>query len=161
LGYRRHAVQVLLLKDIKRLGRAGEIRPVSDGYARNYLIPRGLAVVATDGAIRRTEVQKAIEAEREERIHSDGAALAERLSEMTLTFKVKAGEKGRLYGSVTSADIATEIERLTGQAVDKRKVELEEPIRLLGTHKVPLRLLPSVACELTVEVEQESEEGSG
>ncbi len=153
-------MQVLLLKDIKGLGRAGEVRLVSDGYARNYLIPRGLAVLATEGAIRRTEVQKAIEAEREERVRSDSAALAERLSEVLLKFKVKAGEKGRLYGSVTSADIAAEIERLTGQAVDKRKVELEEPIRLLGTHKVPLRLLPGVACELTVEVEQESEEES-
>lgn len=153
-------MQVLLLKDIRRLGKAGEVRAVSDGYARNYLIPRGLAVVATDGAIRRTEVQKAIQDEREERIRSDSAALAERLSEMTLTFKVKAGEQGRLYGSVTSADIAAEIEKLTGQAVDKRKVELEEPIRLLGTHKVPLRLVPGVACELTVEVEQELQEES-
>jgi len=153
-------VQVLLLKDIKGLGKAGEVRLVSDGYARNYLIPRRLAVLATDGAIRRTEVQKAIEDEREERVRSDSAALAERLSELPLTFKVKAGEKGRLYGSVTSADIAAEIERLTGHAIDKRKVELEEPIRLLGTHKVPLRLLAGVACELTVEVEQEPDEES-
>ena len=153
-------MQVLLLKDIKGLGKAGEVRLVSDGYARNYLIPRRLAVLATDGAIRRTEVQKAIEDEREERVRSDSAALAERLSELPLTFKVKAGEKGRLYGSVTSADIAAEIERLTGHAIDKRKVELEEPIRLLGTHKVPLRLLAGVACELTVEVEQEPDEES-
>jgi large subunit ribosomal protein L9 len=151
-------VQVLLLKDIKRLGRAGEVRAVADGYARNYLIPRGLAVAATEGAVRRTEVQKAIEAEREERVRSDSAALAERLSETTLTFRVKAGEKGRLYGSVTSADIAAEIERLTGHAVDKRKVELEEPIRLLGTHVVSLRLVQGVDCEVQVEVEQEPEE---
>jgi len=154
-------VQVLLLKDIKGLGKAGEVRTVADGYARNYLIPRGLAVAATEGAVRRTEVQKAIEAEREERVRSDSSALAERLAEMTLTFRVKAGEKGRLYGSVTSADIAEEIERLTGHAVDKRKVELEEPIRLLGTHKVALRLLPGVDCELNVTVEQESEAEGG
>jgi large subunit ribosomal protein L9 len=150
-----------LLKDIKRLGKAGELAVVSDGYARNYLIPRGLAVLATEGAVRSTEVQKAIEAEREERVRSDSTALAERLSEVTLTFKVKAGEKGRLYGSVTSADIAAEIERVTGHAVDKRKVELEEPIRLLGTHKVPLRLMPGVPCEVTVEVEPQSEEEAG
>lgn len=154
-------MQVLLLKDIKGLGKAGEVRTVADGYARNYLIPRGLAVAATEGAVRRTEVQKAIEAEREERVRSDSSALAERLAEMTLTFRVKAGEKGRLYGSVTSADIAEEIERLTGHAVDKRKVELEEPIRLLGTHKVALRLLPGVDCELNVTVEQESEAEGG
>ena len=154
-------MQVLLLKDIKRLGRAGEVAVVSDGYARNYLIPRGLAVLATPGVIRRTEVQEAINAEREERVRSDSTALAERLSRVALTFKVKAGEKGRLYGSVTSADIAAEIERQTGHAVDKRKVELEEPIRLLGTHRVSLRLVPGVTSEVTVEVEQDSEEESG
>jgi len=151
-------VQVLLLKDIKRLGKAGDIKTVADGYARNYLLPRGLAVLATSGAIRRTEVQKAIEEQREERVRTDSAALAERLSDITLTFKVKAGERGRLYGSVTSADIAEEIERRTGQPVDKRKVELEEAIRLLGTHKVAIRLLPGVVAEVTVEVQPESEE---
>jgi large subunit ribosomal protein L9 len=151
-------VQVLLLKDIKRLGKAGDIKTVADGYARNYLLPRGLAVLATSGAVRRTEVRKAIEEQREERARTDGAAMAERLSEVTLTFKVKAGDRGRLYGSVTSADIADEIERRTGQPVDKRKVELEEAIRLLGTHKVPIRLLSGVVAEVTVEVQRESEE---
>lgn len=146
-------MEVLLLKDIKRLGKAGETRKVADGYARNYLIPRGLAVLATAGAIRRTEVQQAIEEQRQERIRTDGSALAERLAEVSLTFKVKASEKGRLYGSVTAADIAAEIEKQTGQAVDKRKVELGEPIHLLGTHKVPVRLLPNMVPEITVIVE--------
>jgi len=107
-------VEVLLLKDIKRLGKAGEVRKVADGYARNYLIPRGLAVPATPGAIKRTEVQKAIEAQREERIRNDASALAEHLAGVTLNFKVKAGEKGRLYGSITAADVAAEIEKQTG-----------------------------------------------
>jgi len=151
-------VQVLLLKDIKRLGKAGEIKTVADGYARNYLIPRGLAVLATPGAIRRTEVHKAIERQREERIRTDSTALAERLSEITLTFKVKASDRGRLYGSVTSADIAAEIEKQTGHPVDKRKVLLDEPIHLLGTHKVPIRLLSGLTPEVTVEVERVSEE---
>jgi large subunit ribosomal protein L9 len=146
-------LEVLLLKDIKRLGKAGETRKVADGYARNYLIPRGLAVLATSGAIRRTEVQKAIEEQRQERIRTDGSALAERLAEISLTFKVKASEKGRLYGSVTAADIAAELEKQTGHPVDKRKVELEEPIHLLGTHKVPVRLLPNMVPEITVVVE--------
>lgn len=151
-------MEVLLLKDVKRLGKAGQTKSVADGYARNYLIPRGLAVLATAGAIRRTEVQKAIEEEHEERIRTDSAALAERLTEMTLTFKVKASDKGRLYGSVTTADIATEIERQTGHPVDKRKVQLDEPIRLLGSHTVPIRLLSGVVPEITVLVEQLSEE---
>jgi large subunit ribosomal protein L9 len=146
-------LEVLLLRDIKRLGKAGETKKVTDGYARNYLLPRGLAVLATAGAIRRTEVQKAIEEQRQERIRTDGSALAERLAEINLVFKVKASEKGRLYGSVTAADIAAEIEKQTGHPVDKRKVELEEPIHLLGTHKVPVRILPNVVPEITVVVE--------
>ena len=126
---------------------------MADGYARNYLIPRGLAVLASSGAIRRTEVQKAIEEQREERIRTDGSALAERLAEINLTFKVKASEKGRLYGSVTAADIAVEIEKQTGHPIDKRKIELEEPIHLLGTHKVPVRLMGNLVPEITVVVE--------
>jgi len=146
-------LEVLLLKDIKRLGKAGETKKVADGYARNYLLPRGLAVLATAGAIHRTEVQKAIEDQRQERIRTDSSALAERMSEINLVFKVKASEKGRLYGSVTAADIAAEIEKQTGHPVDKRKVEMEEPIHLLGTHKVAVRLLPNVVPEITVVVE--------
>ena len=146
-------MEVLLLKDIKRLGKAGEIKKVADGYARNYLIPRGLAVLATFGAIHRTEVQKAIEEQRQERIRTDSSALAERLAEITLTFKVKASEKGRLYGSVTAADIAAEIEKQTGTSIDKRKIELEEPIHILGTHKVPVRVMTNLVPEMTVVVE--------
>jgi len=147
-------VEVLLLKDIKRLGKAGEIKRVADGYGRNYLIPRGLAVLATPGAIKRTEVQKAIQKQREERLRDDATALAERLSELTLTFEVKASEKGRLYGSVTSADIAAEIEKQIKHPIDKRKIKLDEPIRLLGTHKVPIRLMSGLTPEVTVVVER-------
>jgi len=153
-------VEVLLLKDIKGLGKAGEIKKVAVGYGRNYLIPRGLAVLATPGAIRSTEVQKAIEEQHEERIRTDSTALAEHLSKVSLTFKVKASDKGRLYGSITSADIAAEIEKQTGQAIDKRKVDLDEPIRLLGKHQVPIRLLSGVAPEVTVVVEPLPEEAT-
>jgi large subunit ribosomal protein L9 len=146
-------VEVLLLKDIKRLGKAGEVKKVAAGYGRNYLIPRGLAVLATPGAIRSTKVQKAVEEQRDERVRTDSTALAERLSEISLTFKVKTSEKGRLYGSITSADIASELEKQTGQPVDKRKIVLEEPIRLLGRHQVPIRLLAGLAPEVTVVVE--------
>ena len=146
-------MEVLLLKDVKRLGRAGEIRKVADGYARNYLIPRGLAVLATPGAVQRTEVQKAIDAQRQERVRDDASALAERLTEIHLTFKMKAGEGGRLYGSVTAADVAEEIQKRTGHPIDKRKVALEEPIRLLGEHKVVLKLGSGIAPVATVVVE--------
>jgi large subunit ribosomal protein L9 len=150
-------VEVLLVKDVKRLGKAGEVKKVADGFARNYLIARGLAVVATEGAKRSTQVQKAIEEQRDERVRTDNSALAERLTEINIVFKVKASEKGRLYGSVTAADIAEQIEKKTGHAIDKRKVELGEPIHILGTHKVPVHLMPNLAPEVNVVVEASAE----
>lgn len=150
-------MEVLLVKDVKRLGRAGEVKKVADGFGRNYLIARGLAVVATDGAKRSTQVQKAIEEQRDERVRTDNSAFAERLGEINIVFRVKASEKGRLYGSVTAADIAAEIEKKTGHAIDKRKVELGEPIHILGTHKVPVHLMPNLAPEVNVVVEASAE----
>ena len=150
-------MEVLLVKDVKGLGKAGEVKKVADGFARNYLIARGLAVVATEGAKRSTQVQKAIEEQRDERVRTDNSAFAERLAEINIVFKVKASEKGRLYGSVTAADIAAEIEKKTGHAIDKRKVELSEPIHILGTHKVPIHLMPNLAPEVSVVVEARAE----
>jgi len=150
-------VQVLLLRDIKRLGKAGETKKVADGYGRNYLLPRGLAVLATSGAIKRTEVLKAVEQQRDERIRTDATALAERLSALALTFEVKASEKGRLYGSVTSAAIAEEIEKQIGHPMDKRKIKLAEPLRLLGAHQVPIALMSGVTPEVTVVLERISD----
>jgi large subunit ribosomal protein L9 len=150
-------VEVLLLKDVKRVGKAGEVKKVADGFGRNYLIARGLAVVATEGARRRTEVQKAIAEQREERVRTDSSSFAERLGEIHIVFKVKASEKGRLYGSVTAADIAAEIEKQTGHPIDKRKVELGEPIHILGAHKVPVRLMPNMVPEVNVVVEAVAE----
>ncbi len=153
-------MEVLLLKDIRRLGKAGEIKKVADGYARNYLLPRGLAVIATQGAIRRTEVQRAIEQQRDERIHTDSTALAERLAGLTLVFEAKASEKGKLYGSITTADIAAEIERRTEEPIDKRKIELDEPIHLLGQHKVLVRLPSGIVSEVAVLVKAAAEAAS-
>ena len=150
-------MQVLLLKDIKRLGRAGEIKAVADGYGRNYLLPRGLAMLATSGAVRRTDVRKAIEEQRDERVRTDAVAMAERLSELTLTFQVKASDKGRLYGSVTSAAIAEEIEKQISHPMDKRKIKLDEPIRLLGAHQVSVGLGSGVSSEVTVVFERIAE----
>ncbi|MBC7264205.1 MAG: 50S ribosomal protein L9 [Chloroflexi bacterium] len=151
-------MEVILLKDIKRLGEAGEVKKVADGYARNYLIPRGLAVIATEGVLKDLRVKRQIEEAKEERIRSDATALAAKLAGIMLTFKVKAGETGRLYGSITRGDIAAELEAKTGLPFDKRKIMLEEPIRQLGTHKVPIRLLSTLVPEITVVVEQESSE---
>lgn len=148
-------MQVVLLKDVKRLGTAGEVRTVADGYARNYLIPRGLAKPATPGAVREAQAQMAVQARQAAREQAQAQMLAEELSGVTLTFKARAGETGRLYGSVTTADIAEELEKQTGKSIDRRRLVLEEPIRELGTFEVPIRLASDVAANIKVTVEAE------
>lgn len=148
-------MQVLLLKDVRRLGKAGDVRNVADGYARNYLIPRGLATLATAGAVREAREHLRAEERRSAREQAQAQSLAERLGGVRLSFKARAGETGRLYGSITAGDIAEEIEKQTGQSVDRRKIVLEEPIRELGTFRVPIRLSGDVSAEVTVTVEAE------
>ena len=150
-------MEVLLLKDVRRLGKAGEVRQVADGYARNYLIPRGLARPASAGAVRQAKELLEAQAKRAEREQSQAQDLAAQLRGVTLTFRARAGESGRLYGSVTSADVAEEIEKQTGQTVDRRKIALEEPIRELGIYRVPIRLGGEVSAEVTVKVEAQQD----
>jgi large subunit ribosomal protein L9 len=148
-------MKVLLTETVDNLGSAGQVKKVSDGYARNFLIPKGLAVPATAESLQQAELRRQAEARRQERAKVEAESLARTLSQVTLTFKVKAGEKDKLYGSVTNADIAEAFERETGQAIDKRKVELEEPIRELGSYYVPIKLLPDLAPRIAVIVERE------
>ncbi|MDI7274808.1 MAG: 50S ribosomal protein L9 [Anaerolineae bacterium] len=150
-------MEVLLLKDVRRLGKAGEVRQVADGYARNYLIPRGLARPASAGAVRQAKELLEAQAKRAEREQSQAQDLAGQLRGVTLTFRARAGESGRLYGSVTSADVAEEIKKQTGQTVDRRKIALEEPIRELGIYRVPIRLGGEVSAEVTVKVEAQED----
>jgi large subunit ribosomal protein L9 len=145
-------MEVILLKDVPRLGRAGELRRVAPGYARNHLIPKGLAVFATEGAIRDLEQKQQLEARREKQLEMEARALAEGLEGLTLTVYAKTGEKERLYGSVTSGDIAEALEKQTGRTVDRRKIELEEPIRQLGIYSVPVRLLSDLSPLIRVDV---------
>ena len=148
-------MEVVLLKDVKRLGKAGDVRNVADGYARNYLIPRGLATPASAGAVREAKERATVQARRAAREQAQAQSLAEQLNGMTLTFKARAGETGHLYGSITAADIAEELEKKTGKEIDKRKVILEEPIRKLGTYRVPIRFSSDASAEIQVVVEQE------
>ena len=148
-------MEVLLTETVDNLGSAGEIKKVADGYARNFLIPKGLAVPATAGALKQAELRRQAEARRQQRENVKAESLARTLSQVTLTFQAKAGEKDKLYGSITNADIAEALEREIGQAIDKRKVELEEPIRELGSYYVPIKLLPELAPRITVIVERE------
>ncbi len=150
-------MKILLTQDVESLGKAGEIKRVADGYARNFLIPRGMAVMATEGATKQVQVQSKAEVKLRRRTEEEAASLAEILWQLTLTFKAKAGEKDRLYGSITSSDIAEALERETGRTFDKRKVQLKGAIHELGTHKVPIKLMTNLTPEITVVVEREEE----
>ena len=148
-------MKVLLIKDVQNLGKAGQIKEVADGYGRNFLIRRGLAVVATEGVVKDTRLRLESEARQHAEATLTASKLAERLEQTTLTFQRRAGEKNRLYGSVTSADIAGELQKLISQPFDKRKIILEEPLRELGTHRVAIKLMPEVTAWVTVVVERE------
>ena len=147
-------MDVILREDVEKLGRSGEVVSVKDGYARNFLLPRGLAYLATDGNKRRLEAEQR---QRDRRTAAEVAGardLATRLETVSLSFSMKAGEGDKLFGSVTAADIA---ERLAaeGLPVDRKHIELEEPIKALGVYKVPIRLHADVKPEVRVWVVKE------
>ncbi len=149
-------MKVLLLENVKGLGKAGEVKEVADGYARNYLIPKGMAVPATPENLSQAEYKKRIQEAKMKRLAEDMQALAEALSEITLTFKVKVGEKEKLFGSITNAEIAMALEKQLGRPFDKHKIELEEPIKHLGIYSVPIRLMPGLVAQVKVVVEKEA-----
>ena len=147
-------MKVVLTKDVKDIGTAGQVKDVSDGYARNYLIPRKLAVPATPAALKQVEAREQAVAKREAREEDQARALAQRLRDKPVRIFPKVGEQGRLYGSVTAADIAEVLEKQLGQLIDKRKIELHEPIRQLGEYPVPFRVSRTVTVTLNVSVER-------
>ncbi|RME49202.1 MAG: 50S ribosomal protein L9 [Chloroflexi bacterium] len=151
-------MKIILTENLPKLGEVGDICEVADGYARNYLLPQGLAIVATEGALKQVDNLKRQEARRRERVRDDAIAFKEVLEGLSLVFAAKVGETGRLYGSITSGDIADRIEEITGHEVDRRKIILDNPLKQLGTFQVPIRLLPEVTAQLTVVVEAEEEE---
>ncbi len=150
-------MKVLLTQDVPELGKEGEIKQVARGYARNYLIPKGLAVVATPGAIREAEERARAQAEREARLSSWAEEMAQRLGELTLTFEAKAGPTGRLYGSITSADVADALERQLGEEFDRHNIQ-GAPLRDVGEHAVTVQITRSVSAQVQVVVRAEGEE---
>ncbi len=150
-------MKVLLLEDVINLGLAGDVVTVADGYGRNYLIPRGLAKVATPGALKEADqIRKAGERTRARQLAS-AQDLAGRIEGLTLTFTARAGETGKLYGSVTTADLAEAVERELGQELDRRKI-ISDPLRQLGEHSVEVRLMTDVSANLKVVIEPEEAE---
>lgn len=146
-------MRIILTADVDRLGKSGELRDVAEGYARNFLIPRKLAVPASGGAYRAWQHDIANREEKRAREREEAAALAARVSSTTLTMGVKVGEGGKLFGSVTAKEIADALAR-RGIEVDRHKVELEEPLKQLGTYKVAVRVHAGMEpAEVTVVVE--------
>ena len=144
---------VVLQEEVKGLGQPGDVKDVADGYARNYLIPRKLAVPATPSVLKNLEAQKAAAARRQAQQEAEARALAAKLAATTVTVKARVGAQNRLYGSITAADIAAALQKELGQPFDRRKLQLDEPIRELGTHTVPVSLLRDITSTVTVRVE--------
>lgn len=149
--------KVLLTKDVPNLGNAGDVRQVAGGYARNYLIPRGMAVMATAGALKHAEEirESGIRRRARERAHAESQAAV--IKQQRLLFEAKAGENNRLYGSVTSAEIAEQLAGAAGFEIDRRRIHLEHPIRDLGIYNLELRLMPEVSATFAVAVVREGE----
>ena len=145
-------MQVILNQDVKGTGKKGEIVKVSDGFARNMLFPRGLATEATTANIRNLEKQKAIAAEKKAEEKKAAEELAAKLEDIKVVIKTKSGEGGKLFGSITSKDIAEETKKQTGIVIDKKKIQLNSPIKNIGTFNVSVKLYPEVAGTLTVVV---------
>ncbi|WP_448336869.1 50S ribosomal protein L9 [Chloroflexus aurantiacus] len=145
-------MKVLLLQDVEHLGKAGEIKDVSGGFGRNYLLPKGFAVLATKSQVKQAEERLAAQRRKAEAARKEAEALAARLAELTLTFTVKVGEQDRLYGSVTNADIAAKLHEVAGIEIDRRKIGLEDPIKRTGEYEVPVELMSGISSTLKVVV---------
>ena len=151
-------MKVVFLKDVSAKGRAGEIREVADGYARNFLFPKGLALPATSGAIKTAQTQAEGKARRQAHVKGELEEVAKLVDGKTLNFHARAGEKGKLHGSITTAHIAEELSRLVNVEIDRKKVALEEPLRELGSHQVTLRFAKDIEATITVVIEEEKKE---
>ncbi|GFN31324.1 50S ribosomal protein L9 [Paenibacillus xylaniclasticus] len=148
-------MKVIFLQDVKGQGKKGEVKDLSEGYVRNFLLPKGLVKEASAGNINTLKAQQNSEAKRKEKEKEDAKALGARLAELTVVIKAKAGEGGRLFGAITSKQIAEALEVQAGVRVDKRKIELDEPIRTLGVTQVPVKLHPEVKTTLKVQASEE------
>ncbi|WP_058486055.1 50S ribosomal protein L9 [Defluviitalea phaphyphila] len=148
-------MKIILLQDVKKHGKKGDIINVSDGYARNYLIPKGLGIEATKAAINDLNLKKKAEARRKQEELDKANKLKDEMKDKIVTIKVKSGEGGRLFGSVTSKEISVAAKKQLNLTFDKKKILLDEPIKSLGNHIVSIKLHPKVTAELTVKVIEE------
>jgi large subunit ribosomal protein L9 len=148
-------MKVIFLEDVPNVAKAGEIKEVADGYGRNYLLPKNLALISKPGAVAQVKAQIEAKAETEQ-----ARKLAAEIEGKELTFHVKMGVKDRMHGSITAANIATELHNVIGQAVDKRKIDLAEPIKSLGTYDVSIKLIKGIEPKVKVNVVKKEEEAA-
>lgn len=145
-------MKVILLADVKGKGKAGDVVKVNDGYARNMLFPKGLAKEATPGNLKNLENQKAIAAEQEAERKAEAEAVAKKLADVKVDIETKAGDNGKLFGSITSADIAQACKDQFGIEIDKKKILLDAPVKQAGNIEVQVKLYPEVTAKLKVEI---------
>lgn len=151
-------MKVILQKDVKNLGRTGDLVNVSTGYARNFLFPRQLALGATEERVKEFEHLKKMADAKKKKAHGERKALLQKITGKTLTFKAQAGDTDKLFGSITNKDISDRLSA-DGFEVDKRDIHIEEPIRMLGQHKATLKLGEDLSGEITISVERTEEAG--
>ncbi len=150
-------MEVILIKDVKGLGNEGEVVRVADGYARNYLIPKGLALQATAANLRALKAKRETMETKAQRELAAARKIAGQLERSGITIRRKSGEGGRLFGSVTPKDIADALEEVLGIVIDRRRIELVEPIKIIGSHAVSVKLHPEVSARIKIEVEPQLE----
>ena len=147
---------MILRADVERVGKKGDILEVADGYGRNYLVPKGLAMRASKGAVTQAASMRRARDAKDARDREAAEELAQRVAATPVRISARAGAEGRLFGSVTSADVASAVQAATGIELDRRRLELDEPIRSLGVHEVAVRLHTDVTAQVTVEVVSET-----
>jgi large subunit ribosomal protein L9 len=147
-------VKVVLTKDVDNLGRAGELKDVSPGYMRNFLVPQQMAVLATSSELKSLEARRSQIGKAQQKQRTEAEGLAAKLADIALTFQVRVGEQNRLYGSITTKDIADELARTAGITIDRRDIDLPEALKTLGTFSVPVKLGHDVKGAFNVTLEE-------
>ncbi len=145
-------MEIILLKDVKTLGKSGQIVKVSDGYARNFIIPKGLGVEKTPKTLNDLKAKQLAEAKREQELLDEAMKLSDKIKSGSVTLSIKSGEGGRTFGSVSAKEIAAAVKTQMGFEFDKKKMVLPEPIKNIGTYHIPVKLHPQVTSELVVKV---------
>jgi len=148
-------MKVILMKDVKGLGKAGDLVNAKDGYARNFLLPKGLAVEATPANLKKWEEEKKAEAQRKEEEYQEALELKKKIEAITVELKAKAGEGGRLFGSITSKDIADALKAQHKIDIDRRKIEMKDNIKSLGTTQVDVRVYAELVAKLNVKITEQ------